>query len=300
MLLEAGPFELDESVFELRREGKRVPVQPKVLRLLFYLVRHRQRTVPNEELLRALWPAELVGRGSLTRAVHEARRALSAPQDGEGPIRNVRGCGYRFVGEVLDHGLAAADVAPQSTVVETVATVDAAFLNRLARARTFDEVTGASADAMRGTFGTHVGTASFVDRSLTTTRRLYFGMHLSDCEDYERYWRDRDRLFWYVIERAIPANNWQVHSSESWRADPVFTEYARRLSIWHYMALPVFGSRGRLTGILNLYRRESDPSFIQRDIETAYAFSGFVSAALARVSPLEDYAETSVVPGLRQ
>jgi DNA-binding winged helix-turn-helix (wHTH) protein len=299
MLLEAGRFELDESVFELRHEGKRIPVQPKVLRLLFYLVRHRGRTVPNEELLRAVWPAEVVGRGSLTRAVHEARRALNDPPDGELPIRNVRRCGYRFVWQVREYEVASTDLTPRSQAVETVATVDATFLDKLARARTFDEVTGATADAMRGTFGTHVGTGGFLDRSLKTTSRLYYGMRLSDCEEYERCWRDRDRLFRRVIERAVPADNWQVHSAESWRTDPVFTEYAMRLSIWHYMAVPVFGSRGRLIGILNLCRRENDPPFARPDIETAYAFSGFVSAALARVSALEDCVEASVRAGLR-
>ena len=161
------------------------------------------------------------------------------PPDGEGPIRNVRGVGYRFVWQVREHEVASTDLAPLSSSVETSATVDAAFLDKLARARTFDEVTGATADAMRGTFGTHVGTVGFLDRSLKTTSRLYYGMRLSDCEEYERYWRDRDRLFLRVIGRPVPTDNWQVHSRESWRIDPVFTEYAKRLSVWHYMAVPI-------------------------------------------------------------
>jgi DNA-binding winged helix-turn-helix (wHTH) protein len=284
MLLKAGPFELDDSVFELRHEGKRIPVQPKVLRLLFYLARHRGRTVPKEELLNALWPDEVVGMGSLARAVHEARRALNEAPDGRGPIRNVRGCGYRFVWQVREHEMASTDLASPPWAVETEATIDAAFLDKLARAQTFDEVTGATADAMRDTFDTHAGSGAFLDRSLKTTSRLYYGIRLSDCEEYERRWRDRDRLFRRVIERPAPTDNWQVHSADSWRTDPVFTEYARRLSIWHYLAVPVFGSRGRLIGILNLYRRENDLPFVQRDTSTAHAVSGFVSAALARVS----------------
>jgi|HubBroStandDraft_5_1064220.scaffolds.fasta_scaffold28690_1 DNA-binding winged helix-turn-helix (wHTH) protein len=300
MLLQVGPFELDESVFELRQEGKRIPVQPKVLRLLFYLVRHRERTVPKEELLRAIWPAEAVGEGSLTRAVHQARRALNDSPGGEGPICSVRGCGYRFVGQVREHQAASADVAPQSSGTGKIATVDAAFLDRLACARTFDEVTAATTEAMCGTFGTHAGIGGFLDPPLRTTSRLYYGMRLSDCEEYERHWRDRDRLFRRVVRRAVPADNWQVHSAESWRSDPVFTEYARRLSIWHYMAIPVFGSRGRVTGVLNLCRREKDPPFARRDIEIASAFSGFVSTALARVSAPEDRVAESAVPGPRR
>jgi DNA-binding winged helix-turn-helix (wHTH) protein len=287
MLLEMGLFELDESVFELRREGRRVPVQPKVLRLLFYLAHHRDRTVPNEELLFALWRDEVVGKGSLTRAIHEARQALGDSSRGEGPILNVRGRGYRFVWP-LGERKPSADQVPEPPAVAAADTVDRTFLDRIAQARTFDEVTGATADAMQSTFGSHAGIGGFLDRWLHTTSRFYYGMHLSDCEEYERDWRCRDRLFQLVTSWPVPADNWHVHSAKSWRVDPVFTEYAKRLAIWHYMAIPVFGSRGRLRGVLNLCRRQTDPPFERRDIEAAYAFSGFVSAALARVSAPED------------
>jgi DNA-binding winged helix-turn-helix (wHTH) protein len=85
-----------------------------VLRLLFYLLSHRGRTVPKEELLRAIWPGEVVGIGSLSRAVHQARRAVNDPSDGEGPIRNVRGYGYRFVWQVRVHEVGSSNLAPPS------------------------------------------------------------------------------------------------------------------------------------------------------------------------------------------
>ena len=44
-----GDYELDLARFELRRAGLRVRVQPKVLDLLVYLVRNRERVVPKEE-----------------------------------------------------------------------------------------------------------------------------------------------------------------------------------------------------------------------------------------------------------
>ena len=64
-----GEFELDTACFELRRGGELLEVQPKVLRLLAYLITHRARAVSAEELLRELWPEATVTHGSVKRAV---------------------------------------------------------------------------------------------------------------------------------------------------------------------------------------------------------------------------------------
>jgi DNA-binding winged helix-turn-helix (wHTH) protein len=90
-------FELDEPRFELRLRGRRVPAQPKVLRMLFYLVANRHRSVSERELLEALWPGEVVGTASVKRAVRGARIALGERGDGESSIRTVRGHGYQFI-----------------------------------------------------------------------------------------------------------------------------------------------------------------------------------------------------------
>lgn len=95
-----GDYELDEPLFELRRAGQRVSVQPKVLRLLLLLVRHRARVVPHEELLAELWPNERVTHASIRRAVRSARRALGDGDESQSTISTVRGRGYRFVREL--------------------------------------------------------------------------------------------------------------------------------------------------------------------------------------------------------
>jgi DNA-binding winged helix-turn-helix (wHTH) protein/tetratricopeptide (TPR) repeat protein len=95
-------FELDGVLFELRRAGRAVPVQPKALKLLLHLVVHRNRSVPVRELLATLWPGERVGTASVKRAVQGARAALGAADAGTSGIRSVRGRGYRFVLEVRE------------------------------------------------------------------------------------------------------------------------------------------------------------------------------------------------------
>jgi DNA-binding winged helix-turn-helix (wHTH) protein len=92
-----GDHELDGASFELRRCGVRVAMQPKALRLLFYLVAHRERAVTARELLAVLWQGETVCRDSIKRAVACVRRALGESGASQSSIRTVRGHGYQFV-----------------------------------------------------------------------------------------------------------------------------------------------------------------------------------------------------------
>lgn len=94
MIFSFPPYALDEELFELRRDGQRVPVQPKVLGLLFLLVRERQRTLTKAEVLDAVWPGVSVTEASLARAVSEARKAIEDEE--QTAIVTVRGRGFRF------------------------------------------------------------------------------------------------------------------------------------------------------------------------------------------------------------
>ena len=89
-------FELDGARFELRRAGRAVTVQPKVLRMLLLLVAERERAISSEELLRALWPGEHVGTTSIRRAVRGVRQALGESAESQHSVRTVRGFGYQF------------------------------------------------------------------------------------------------------------------------------------------------------------------------------------------------------------
>ena len=90
-------FELDGARFELRRAGRPVAAQPKVLRMLLLLVAERERAVSTDELFSALWPGERVGMASIRRAVIGVRRALGELGDSQHSVRTVRGFGYQFV-----------------------------------------------------------------------------------------------------------------------------------------------------------------------------------------------------------
>ena len=104
-------FDLDEERFELRREGRTVRVEPRVLEVLVYLARNRGRVVTKDELLEAVWKKTFVSESALTRCIMEARRAIGDPEREAPLIRTVHGRGYRFDAEELTD-------PPASSVVE--------------------------------------------------------------------------------------------------------------------------------------------------------------------------------------
>nr|NIY10429.1 AAA family ATPase [Gemmatimonadota bacterium] len=110
---------VDADRFELRRGADPVPVQPKALTLLLYLLEHRERTVTKQELLDAVWPDAVIGESSLTRAVSVARTALGEQDAEAGVIRTVRGRGYRIGVPVLleEAGPAPDEPTPASSFV---------------------------------------------------------------------------------------------------------------------------------------------------------------------------------------
>lgn len=90
-----GRYELDEQGRALRLDGRERTLQPLVFDLLVYLVRHRERVVPKEELLSKLWEGTTVTDGSLQRAVSLLRNAL---REGgmEHAVQTFARRGYRF------------------------------------------------------------------------------------------------------------------------------------------------------------------------------------------------------------
>lgn len=100
MIYRFGDFELDERVFELRRAGHPVDIEPKVFDVLGYLLRHRDRVVPKDELFAQLWPGEFVSDSALTSCIKAVRRAVHDDGASQKVIRTFYGRGYRFIASV--------------------------------------------------------------------------------------------------------------------------------------------------------------------------------------------------------
>lgn len=93
-------YELEPDSYRLSRHGDEVHVEPRVFELLVKLVTERHRLVGKEELVEHLWQGRFVGDGVLSRAVHEARRALGDSSRRQKFIKTVHGRGYQFVAAV--------------------------------------------------------------------------------------------------------------------------------------------------------------------------------------------------------
>ena len=101
MVLALGDgLELDTLLFELRRHGQQVPMEPQAFDVLVYLVSHRDRVVPKEELMDAIWGGRFVSETAVTSRIKQVRKALGDDGQAQRLIRTLHGRGYHFVGPV--------------------------------------------------------------------------------------------------------------------------------------------------------------------------------------------------------
>jgi class 3 adenylate cyclase/DNA-binding winged helix-turn-helix (wHTH) protein len=120
-----GPFRLDLTQAGLWRAEQPVPLRPKTLALLAYLVAHAGQLVTKEALLGAVWPETAVGDGVLKTSIGELRKALGETARAPQWIATVQRRGYRFLAPVAERpdvvpGPAGPmpPIAPQTPLVE--------------------------------------------------------------------------------------------------------------------------------------------------------------------------------------
>ena len=105
-------LELDLATYELRRGSSPVPMEPQAFDVLAYLVRHRDRVVPKEELMDEVWHGRFVSESAVTSRIKQARRALGDDGHSQRMIRTLHGRGYRFVADVAERTVARATDPP--------------------------------------------------------------------------------------------------------------------------------------------------------------------------------------------
>lgn len=95
-----GPFVVDAGSYQLRRGSEIIPLSPKIIDLLLYLVARQSTLVGKDELFTALWPDVAVTDNALTQAVSELRQALGDDSASPTYIQTVARRGYRFIAPV--------------------------------------------------------------------------------------------------------------------------------------------------------------------------------------------------------
>jgi Tol biopolymer transport system component/DNA-binding winged helix-turn-helix (wHTH) protein len=103
-----GPFRLDPTEQQLLRDGRLIPLTPKVLALLQVLVENAGHLVGRDELIRTVWPDTFVEEGNLSRCISVLRKALAGGAESDGYIETVPKSGYRFIADVTSSYVAEA------------------------------------------------------------------------------------------------------------------------------------------------------------------------------------------------
>lgn len=99
-IIQFGDFELDVALFEVRRSGTRIAVEPQVFNVLVYLARNSARTVTKDEIFREIWGGRIVSEAALSSQIKAARKVLGDNGSTQHTIRTVHGRGFRFVAPI--------------------------------------------------------------------------------------------------------------------------------------------------------------------------------------------------------
>lgn len=125
-------FELDTALYELRRDGEPVALEPQVFTVLAYLVEHRDRVVTKNELIDHVWPERFISEAALTSRLMAARRAIGDSGQEQRYIRTLHGRGYRFVADVHVADVPAMKLGTNAIAQPQLAAVDEASRGRAA------------------------------------------------------------------------------------------------------------------------------------------------------------------------
>lgn len=99
--LVCGELTLDRVARRAWRQGRELPLTPKALALLEYLMARPDELVTRERLLDAVWGWEYpAGTRTVDTRMSEIRRALGDDPARPGYIETLPGQGYRFIGRV--------------------------------------------------------------------------------------------------------------------------------------------------------------------------------------------------------
>jgi len=101
-LYEFGPFRLDATEHTLLRDGRPVPLRPKVFDILLVLIENSGHLVGKEQLMSSVWTEQFVEEGNINKNISMLRQALGESDGGHKFIETIPKRGYRFVADVRE------------------------------------------------------------------------------------------------------------------------------------------------------------------------------------------------------
>jgi len=95
-------FRLEEAQLRLLYHDRPVPLKPKILDLLLFLIQKRGQLIAKDELMRKVWPDAIVEENNITVSMSILRKTLGEARGNRQFIETVPRRGYRFVAEVTE------------------------------------------------------------------------------------------------------------------------------------------------------------------------------------------------------
>ena len=112
---EFDSFRIDPEERVLMQNGSPIPLNPKAFEILTILVRHCERVVLKDDLMKQLWPDSFVEEANLTQNIFMLRKALGESGRSYRYVVTVPGRGYRFAVKVAEVSDREIDPSPAVT-----------------------------------------------------------------------------------------------------------------------------------------------------------------------------------------
>ena len=110
-----GDWSVEPAANRLFREGREVRLEPKVMRVLIYLVERRGEVISRHDLEAHVWAGMIVTDDAVTNTVIKLRRALGDDARNPRYIETIAKTGYRLIAEVSVPEVSAVPAAEKST-----------------------------------------------------------------------------------------------------------------------------------------------------------------------------------------
>lgn len=95
-ILKAGEVVIDLDSHKVMAREVPISLKEMEFRLLVYLVQHKNRVIPKDELLDNVWPTPYAGEGTLTVHIRHLREKIERDPNHPELIHTVWGTGYRM------------------------------------------------------------------------------------------------------------------------------------------------------------------------------------------------------------
>lgn len=98
IILNLGPFQIDEEKFEIKKNGELIELKAKEYKMFIFFAKHPNQILSKERLCSEVWGEDYIGFDN-TIMVHIRRLREKIEKDPSNPmyILNVKGLGYKFV-----------------------------------------------------------------------------------------------------------------------------------------------------------------------------------------------------------